>query len=146
MRSSEPLSSSTWPVSASSTSACFASVSMPGVLRIAYPKFIHYEFYVPVDAGRHRYVGVMVNFRQGLSVLAFQAKYLTWIRWLFHGQFSAQDAWMVEATDAPPERLYRPDLSLTAWRALAEREYAAKLAAAGRPAGSESGGRAGEKN
>ena len=112
--------------------AITASVSMPGVLRITYPKFIHYEFYVPVDAGRHRYVGVMVNCRDGLSALAFYAKYLTWIRWLFHGQFSAQDAWMVEATDAPPERLYRPDLSLTAWRALAEREYAAKLAAASR--------------
>lgn len=109
----------------------FASVSMPGVLRIAYPRFIHYEFYVPVDAGHHRYVGVMVNFRKGLGTLPFYAKYLGWTRWLFHGQFSAQDAWMVDVTDAPPERLYRPDVSLTAWRALADREYAAKLSAIG---------------
>ncbi len=128
------------PVIAAQEFPGFASVSMPGVLRIAYPKFIHYEFYVPVDAGRHRYVGVMVNFCEGLSALAFYAKYLTWIRWLFHGQFSAQDAWMVEATDAPPERLYRPDLSLTAWRSLADREYAAKLAAIGAgPSGAEPG-------
>lgn len=34
-------------------------------------------------------------------------------------------------TDAPPERLYRPDVSLTAWRSLAEEEFAKKLAAAG---------------
>jgi hypothetical protein len=115
------------PVIAAQDFPGFASVSMPGVLRIAYPNFIHYEFYVPIDADRHRYVGVMVNFREGLHTLPFYAKYLLWIRWLFHGQFSGQDAWMVDVTDAPPERLYRPDVSLTAWRNLAEKEYQAKL-------------------
>ena len=107
----------------------FASLSMPGVLRIVYPKFIHYEFYVPVDANNHRYVGVMVNFLHGWHTLRFYAKYLGAVRWLFHGQFSGQDAWMVDATDAPPERLYRPDLSLTAWRSLAESATSARLAA-----------------
>jgi phenylpropionate dioxygenase-like ring-hydroxylating dioxygenase large terminal subunit len=105
----------------------FASLSMPGVLRIAYPKFIHYEFYVPVDADNHRYVGVMVNFLEGPATLRFYAKYLGAIRWLFHGEFSGQDAWMVDVTDAPPEKLYRPDVSLTAWRNLAEGDYTAKL-------------------
>jgi hypothetical protein len=38
------------PVIAAQQFPGFASVSMPGVLRITYPKFIHYEFYVPVDA------------------------------------------------------------------------------------------------
>ncbi|MGP4024096.1 Rieske 2Fe-2S domain-containing protein [Actinomadura sp. 3N407] len=98
----------------------FASVSMPGVLRIAYPRFIHYEFYVPVDAGEHLYVGVMAGFRRGIRTLPFYAKYLGAVRWLFHGQFSGQDKWMVEVTDAPPERLYRPDDSLLQWRRLAE--------------------------
>jgi phenylpropionate dioxygenase-like ring-hydroxylating dioxygenase large terminal subunit len=107
----------------------FASLSMPGVLRIAYPNFIHYEFYVPVDADHHRYVGVMVNFTEGWDTLRFYGKYLGAIRWLFHGQFSGQDAWMVDMTDAPPERLYRPDVSLTAWRNLAEDEYTKKLGA-----------------
>ncbi|NUR25044.1 MAG: aromatic ring-hydroxylating dioxygenase subunit alpha, partial [Catenulispora sp.] len=118
------------PVIAAQDFPGFASVSMPGVLRIAYPKFIHYEFYVPVDAHRHRYVGVMVNFASGPGTLRFYAKYLGFVRWLFHGQFSGQDAAMVEATDAPPERLYRPDVSLTSWRALAEEEYSRKLEAA----------------
>lgn len=99
----------------------FASVSMPGVLRIVYPTFIHYEFYVPVDADRHLYVGVMANFESGIKALPFYAKYLGAVRWLFHGQFSGQDKWMVEVTDAPPERLYRPDDSLLQWRKLAER-------------------------
>ncbi|TLS48026.1 Rieske 2Fe-2S domain-containing protein [Streptomyces montanus] len=109
----------------------FASLSMPGMLRIVYPNFIHYEFYVPVDADHHRYVGVMVNFTEGWKTLGFYAKYLGAIRWLFHGQFSGQDAWMVDVTDAPPEKLYRPDISLTAWRNLSEEEYGKKLAAVG---------------
>jgi hypothetical protein len=32
---------------------------------------------------------------------------------------------MVEATDAPPERLYRPDVSLTEWRKLVEQSTVA---------------------
>jgi phenylpropionate dioxygenase-like ring-hydroxylating dioxygenase large terminal subunit len=96
----------------------FASLSLPGVLRIAYPQFIHYEFYVPIDSNRTKYVGVMVQFKTGLPKLAFYLKYLLGIRWLFHGQFSGQDHWMVSQTDAPPERLYRPDISLIEWRKL----------------------------
>ena len=94
----------------------FVSVRMPGLLRVAYPKFIHYEWYVPVDADHVRYVQLMVRFETGATALAFKAKYLAAFRWLFHGQFTRQDAWMVNVTDAPPERLYRPDLSINAWR------------------------------
>jgi phenylpropionate dioxygenase-like ring-hydroxylating dioxygenase large terminal subunit len=97
----------------------FVSVSQPGVLRVAYPQFIHYEFYVPVDKDNHLYVGFMVQFKTGLAGLWYRMRYLGGIRWLFHGNFSHQDKWMVEQTDAPPERLYRPDQSLTAWRRLA---------------------------
>lgn len=123
----------THPVIAAQEFPGFASVSMPGVLRIAYPTFIHYEFYVPVDAENHLYVGVMADFRTGLKALPFYLTYLGAVRWLFHGQFSAQDKWMVEMTDAPPERLYRPDDSLLKWRKLAEdvtEERAQRLRAA----------------
>jgi hypothetical protein len=90
------------------------------VLRVAYPNFIHYELYVPNDAATTKYVGVMVQFKTGLARLGFYAKYLGGIRWLFHGDFSNQDHWMVAETDAPPERLYRPDVSLLEWRRLVE--------------------------
>jgi len=96
----------------------FASLSLPGVLRIAYPQFIHYEFYVPIEAGKTKYVGLMLQFKTGLSKYLFYAWYLIGIRWMFHGNFSGQDHWMVENTDAPPERLYRPDISLLEWRKL----------------------------
>jgi len=100
----------------------FVSIRLPGLLRVAYPHFIHYEWYVPVDEERVRYVQVMVRFETGLKASMFKAKYLTAIRWLFHGQFTNQDAWMVDVMNAPPEKLYRPDLSLTAWRRYIERE------------------------
>jgi hypothetical protein len=102
---------------------------------VVYPQFIHYEFYVPIDAGSHRYVGVMVQFREGVDAAWFHARYLTAIRWLFHGNFSNQDAWMVEHTDCPPERLYRPDLSLIGWRRLAEEPNPFLLAPSALPDG-----------
>lgn len=99
----------------------FVSVRLPGLLRVAYPQFIHYEWYVPVDADHVRYVQIMVRYETGARAAVFKAKYLSAVRWLFHGQFTGQDAWMVDVMDAPPERLYRPDLSLTAWRRHVER-------------------------
>lgn len=94
----------------------FVSFRLPGLLRVAYPQFIHYEWYVPVNEDQVRYVQIMVRFEKGLKAGAFKAKYLGAIRWLFHGQFTGQDAWMVDVMNAPPEKLYRPDLSLTAIR------------------------------
>lgn len=94
----------------------FVSFRLPGLLRVAYPQFIHYEWYVPVDEEHVRYVQIMVRYESGLKATAFKVKYSSAIRWLFHGQFTGQDAWMVDVMDAPPEKLYRPDLSLTAIR------------------------------
>ena len=93
---------------------------MPGLLRIVHTKFIHYEWYVPVDEDRYRYVQLFVEFKTGLAAVLAKFKYLTFVRWLFHGQFTGQDRWMVDVMDAPPERLYRPDVSITRWRALCE--------------------------
>jgi phenylpropionate dioxygenase-like ring-hydroxylating dioxygenase large terminal subunit len=109
------------PVIASLNLPGKASVRLPYILRIAYPQYIHYEWAVPEDAGHHRYVQLLVSFKRGLDRLRFKAAYLAWIRWAFHGQFTGQDAWMVDVMDAPPERLYRPDVSITEWRRLFER-------------------------
>lgn len=112
------------PVIAGMNLPGFVSIRMPGLLRVAYPHFIHYEWYVPVDADHVRYVQIMVRYETGAKAALFKAKYLAAVRWLFHGQFTGQDAWMVDVMDAPPEKLYRPDLSLTAWRRQIERSGA----------------------
>ncbi|MFI5266477.1 MAG: Rieske 2Fe-2S domain-containing protein [Chloroflexota bacterium] len=97
------------------------SIRLPGCLRVAYPGWTHYEWYVASDAANHRYVQVAAKFTGGFQALWFKLRYWTYIRWIFHGLFNDQDAVMVETMDIPPERLYRPDVSIIAWRRLCER-------------------------
>lgn len=52
--------------------------------------------------------------------LKFRLYYRLWVRWVFHGLFNDEDALMVDVMDAPPERLYRPDIAITEWRKLVE--------------------------
>ncbi len=63
--------------------------------------------------------------------LWFRAKYRAYIRWVFHGQFTGQDAWMVDVMEVPPERLYRPDTSVLEWRNLVEEKESARAASDG---------------
>jgi hypothetical protein len=55
-----------------------------------------------------------------LANLRFRLYYWLWVRWIFHGLFNDEDRLMVDVMDAPPERLYRPDVSITEWRRLCE--------------------------
>lgn len=88
------------------------------------PGIVHFEWYVPVDERHHRYFQFSVKWTTGLRALAFRAAYWTWWRWLAHVQFNGQDAWMVKLMDPfyaeqdgwQREKLYRPDVGLTAWR------------------------------
>ena len=96
------------------------SLRLPGFLRVTYPSWTHYEWYVPVDADQHRYVQLAVKPTSGLDAIAFRLWYWAWVRRIFHGQFNGQDGQMVETMEAPPERLYRPDVSIIAWRKLCE--------------------------
>lgn len=112
------------PVIASMNLPGVVSVRLPYLLRVAYPRYIHYEWAVAEDADHHRYVQLLVSFKTGfLSRLWFRFKYWTFIRWAFHTQFTGQDAWMVDVMDVPPERLYRPDLSVIAYRRLVEAQH-----------------------
>lgn len=100
------------------------SARLPYILRVAYPRYIHYEWAVPEDAETHRYVQLLVSFKPAaISRLLFRAGYRAWARWAFHGQFTGQDAWMVDVMEIPPERLYRPDASVIAWRKLVEQQH-----------------------
>lgn len=106
------------------------SIRMPGLLRVAYPKLIHFEWYVPTVAGEHRYLQFLVAHARGWRGWWFRLYYWGLFRWLFHVQFNNQDAGMVEMMKTPPERLYRPDISLIAWRHLCEQESAPERVAA----------------
>jgi hypothetical protein len=93
---------------------------MPGALRVEWPRFWHYEWYVPQDANHHRYIQLAVQFSHGPRAWLFHIQYRAYIRWLFHGLFNDQDLLVVRTMDSPPERLYRPDVSIIGWRNLCE--------------------------
>lgn len=81
----------------------------------------HYEWYVPTDRQHHRYLQFLVVHGGALKAIQHQLRYWLRERWVFHVQFNNQDAWMVELMpESGPERLYRPDASITGWRRLCE--------------------------
>jgi phenylpropionate dioxygenase-like ring-hydroxylating dioxygenase large terminal subunit len=100
------------------------SIALPGVLRVHYGKWIHFEWYVPTKAGHHRYLQFVVKHASGPAALAFRLRYWLALRWIFHVQFNDQDASMVERMRTPPEQLFGPDHSLIAWRRLCEESFA----------------------
>jgi len=95
-------------------------IRLPGTLRIQYLNWAHFEWYVPTEPGRHRYLQFIVKRTGLLGKLLLKLKYRFYIRPFFHGQFNDQDAWMVELMETPPEILYRPDRSITSWRKFVE--------------------------
>jgi phenylpropionate dioxygenase-like ring-hydroxylating dioxygenase large terminal subunit len=97
------------------------SIRLPCFLRVAYEHWQHYEWWVPIDAHHHLYLQLVSKRAPRLERLRFAFYYRTWVRWVFHGMFNDEDALMVDVMDAPPERLYRPDIALTEWRNLCER-------------------------
>jgi phenylpropionate dioxygenase-like ring-hydroxylating dioxygenase large terminal subunit len=98
------------------------SIRLPGTLRVRYPGWTHYEWYVPTDLQHHRYVQIATRPGGRLKRAAMWLRYWTYIRVFFHWRFNNQDNEMVELMPgrSHPERLFRPDVSITSWRKLCE--------------------------
>jgi phenylpropionate dioxygenase-like ring-hydroxylating dioxygenase large terminal subunit len=96
------------------------SLRLPCSLRVKYETWTHFEWWVPTDEDHHIYVQLATMNRGRLEHLRFRVYYWFWVRWVFHGMFNDEDRLMVDVMDAPPERLYRPDVSITEWRKLVE--------------------------
>ncbi len=98
------------------------SIRRPGILRVRYKGWSHYEWYVPTDAEHHLYLQFIHRRASRLSRLWLSIRYWLYIRWLFHWRFNNQDKEMVELMPnrSHPERLFRPDVSITSWRKLSE--------------------------
>jgi phenylpropionate dioxygenase-like ring-hydroxylating dioxygenase large terminal subunit len=96
------------------------SLRLPGTLRVKYETWTHFEWWVPTGEDEHIYVQIATMDRGPMSNLRFRIYYRAWVRWVFHGMFNDEDRLMVDVMDAPPERLYRPDVSLTEWRKLVD--------------------------
>lgn len=96
------------------------SLRLPGTLRVKYETWTHFEWWVPTGEDEHIYVQLATMDRGPLESLRFRLYYRLWVRWVFHGMFNDEDRLMVDVMDAPPERLYRPDVSITEWRKLVD--------------------------
>ena len=96
------------------------SLRLPCTLRVAYETWTHFEWWVPTGPDEHIYIQIATMDRGRLENLRFRLYYRAWVRWVFHGMFNDEDRLMVDVMDAPPERLYRPDLALTDWRKMVE--------------------------
>ncbi len=119
------------------------SMRLPGILRNHYIGKAEWKlaWYVPLDAKRHHYVQFYVTHARGLDALMARAYFWTNYRWVQLVQFNNQDAWMVRLMpETAPQRLYRPDVSITAWRRLCERARGLGGASGGDGAAGDSDG------
>ena len=100
------------------------SIRLPCFLRVAYPSagWQHYEWWVPTDPEHHIYLQLVSKRASRWGRIRFRLFYRFWTRWVFHGMFNDEDRLMVDVMDAPPERLYRPDIAITEWRKLCEND------------------------
>lgn len=78
-------------------------------------------WYVPVGGDQYCLLQFYVTQARGLRALWFRLCFWLYYRWTHLVQFNNQDTWMVRLMpETSPERLYRPDVSITAWRKLCE--------------------------
>lgn len=103
------------------------SVAAPGILRIhwaehAMGKFDFWEFWMPSEIGRYRYTQLISQNSRGLKRFRTWLLYNAAIRWIYHHAFHQADLDVIRRMQTPPEVLYRPDRSISAWRKLAESE------------------------
>jgi phenylpropionate dioxygenase-like ring-hydroxylating dioxygenase large terminal subunit len=97
-------------------------IRLPCWLRVRQRGWTSFEIYVPSDTNHYLSGLLATTHARGLEAVRFRAKYRLWLRWAFHGLFHDQDQWVIEQMQIPPERLYRPDASITAWRRLCEEQ------------------------
>jgi phenylpropionate dioxygenase-like ring-hydroxylating dioxygenase large terminal subunit len=97
-------------------------IRLPCWLRIRQDGWTSFELYVPSDANHYLSGLLVVSRARGLGATLARAKYRVWYRWAYHALFHNQDQRIIERMAIPPEQLYRPDASITAWRKLCDEQ------------------------
>lgn len=99
----------------------FVAIRLPCILRVKQPgtaDWTHYEWYMPINAERYRYMTLAVSWRKSLfKRLMFWLRYYIYILPVHHYGFNGQDLMMVrEMNGDPPVHSFRPDVSIFEWR------------------------------
>ncbi len=101
-------------------------IRLPGILRVRQPgraNWTHYEWYIPIDRTHYRYLVFAVSWVSGFRRFTWWLRYWLYILWIHHYNFNNQDLRIVKLQgESHPERLFRPDISITAWRRMVEDE------------------------
>jgi len=96
-------------------------IRLPCAMIIQRKATANYAWWEPVDENSNRYIQLWVDHARGLKATLNRLKYWLYRRWAWHVQFSNQDAWMIRLMPwTGPEKLFRPDASIIAWRQLCE--------------------------
>jgi phenylpropionate dioxygenase-like ring-hydroxylating dioxygenase large terminal subunit len=98
-------------------------IRLPCIMRVkaAHEQHAYWAWWTPVDANSYRMLQFYTKPTSGIDALKFRLAYALYRKPVHHVQFNGQDAWMVRLMpETGPERLYRPDSSITAWRKLCE--------------------------
>src|SRR5262249_6724348 len=99
------------------------SVRMPGIGKVVYKPFTAYKFHVPIAQDRFLFVQLLTAKKAGwLQGLSFRMQYWLYRRWLYHILFNNDDVLMTKYSYTGPERLFGPDISMTAWRKMCTEE------------------------
>jgi hypothetical protein len=71
---------------------------------------------VPTTADEYLLVMLAADWGGRVHRRLFPLRYWLRIRPLYQHLFLDEDDWMIRLMEIPPERLYRPDASVTQWR------------------------------
>ena len=102
------------------------SIRLPCILRVRQPgraNWTHYEWYVPLERDRYRYLVLAVTWVSGFRRLTWRLRYWAYILWVHHFNFNNQDLMVVSRMKGShPAPAFRPDVSITAWRDMVANE------------------------
>lgn len=105
------------------------SVGLPGIGLIEFQgrflgPYSSWQIWASAARGEYRYYQFFTQRGTMWSRLRLRIWYWFYSRWVYHIRFNNQDVEMVQLMKTPPERLYRPDVSIVAWRRMCEKALA----------------------
>jgi phenylpropionate dioxygenase-like ring-hydroxylating dioxygenase large terminal subunit len=90
---------------------------LPAIFFVGHEDWQDLQMFVPVDSERHMTWQVSMKRTRGFGKLLWKLRYWTYIRHLHHVVLNRwEDGLMVQNMNCPPERLFRPDAAIVAWR------------------------------
>jgi phenylpropionate dioxygenase-like ring-hydroxylating dioxygenase large terminal subunit len=96
---------------------------LPAIFSVGHGDWCDYQMFTPVDEDHHLMLQVSVKRTGGFGALMWALRYWTYIRYVHHVMLNRwEDGSIVEAMDCPPERLFRPDVAIVAWRRWCEQK------------------------